>query len=114
MPGGLRLRIRTCIAAGGPGANAEVRRLCREIVEQCDPDDLEARKTLGYTDFQTDVLGRALEPGEDPVPEAIANRRGYPFLDAVVAWNRTRWLDDPEAVAEARAAVAAMREHARD
>ena len=109
----LRLRIRTCIAAGGPGASAEVQRLCREIVEACDPDDLEARKTLGYTDFQTDVLGRVLEPGEDPVPEAIANRRGYPFLDAVVAWNRTRWLDDPEAVAEARAAIAAMREHAR-
>lgn len=109
----LRLRMRTCDVVGGRHAEARIREIAQEIVDTCDPDDAEARRILGFTDFQADVLGRRLERGEDPIPEAISNRKGYGFLEDVQELDRTRWLRDPEEIAHAREAVAAMREHAR-
>lgn len=109
----LRLRMRTCVALGGPRAEAQIREIAREILDTCDPDDAEARRILGYTDFRADVLGRRLERGEDPIPEEIANRKGYGFLEDVQELDRIRWLREPEEIAHAHEAVAAMREHAR-
>jgi len=98
---------------GGDDGKAEAKRLYEELIEQVDPDDLTARKFLGYTDFQTDILGlgEPLEPGSDPIPEEISNRRGYPFLNAVVEFNARRWLDDEDEIALAKRAVARMRKH---
>lgn len=109
----LRLQLATCVAVGGPGAEAKAREIAQELLDTCDPDDEEVRRLLGWTDFQADVLGRRLARFEDPIPEAIANRRGYPFLDAVVDLNARRWLRDPAEIERAHAAVAAMREHRR-
>ena len=109
----LRVQLGVCVAVGGPGAEARARAICQEILDTSDPDDVQARRALGWTDFQAYVLGRVLEPGGDPIPESIANRAEYGFLDDVMAWNHRRWLRDPTDIQRARAAVESMREHMR-
>ena len=99
------------LKVGGSEGEAQAKILYTELIEQKDPDDAEARKYLGYTDFQGDILGMVLEPGGDPIPEAISHRRGYPFLNAVITFNNKRWLDDEDDIALAKRAVARMRKH---
>lgn len=110
-PADYRAMAQRFLKVGGAGGEEQARRLYTELIEQVDPDDREARKFLGYTDFQGDILEKFLDPGGDPISEAIANRRGYPFLDAVVTFNATRWLDDEDEIALAKRAVARMKKH---
>ena len=103
------------LAVGGDDAESEARRLYTELIEQDDPDDRVARKYLGYTDFQVDILENVLEPNGDPIPEEISNRSGYDFLDAVVEFSTPahRWMMDENEIELARKAVADMRQHAK-
>ncbi len=89
----------------------EAKHLYEELIRKVDPDDLEARKYLGYTDFQTDILGRKLQENEDAIPPDIANRRGYDYLDLVTDFASKRWLDDEDDIANAKKAVARMKRH---
>ncbi len=98
------------LALGTDEAKEEARSLYETLIKQVAPNNAEARAFLGYTDFQKDILGKVVDNG-DPIPEAINNRRGYPFLDAVVKFNERRWLDDDDEIQLAREAVAKMREH---
>ncbi len=102
------------LGLGSEEGKAEAMSLYRQLIEQVAPEDLEARKALGYTDFQSDVLGRVLEEMEDPIPDSIANRKGYPFLDTVRHYHNKRWLNDEEDIELAKLAVAEMKAHEKN
>lgn len=95
-------------AVGGADADAFRREVYTSLVDLADPNNLEARKFLGYTDFQTDILGHEVEV--DPIPDSIAFRR-HNFLDAVVQFNSERWLKEDVDIELARDAVKEMRDH---
>ena len=99
------------LALGTEAGKAEAQKLYKDLIEQVASEDLEARKALGYVDFQTDILGRKLEEMEGPIPDSIANRRGYPFLDAVMDFHNRRWLKDDDEIEDARSAVREMQAH---
>ncbi|MFV1959311.1 MAG: hypothetical protein ACC662_07845, partial [Planctomycetota bacterium] len=99
------------VALGSEKGSAQARRIYEKVVKEVAPDDVEARKFLGYVDFQADILGHTFEEGEEPIPDSIANRKGYPFLDAVITFHNRRWLKDEDEIALAKEAVAKMREH---
>ena len=104
---------RLLLAFGGVGAEARATELYGELIQVWDADHEEARAFLGYVDFQVDLLGRRLESWEEPIPESIANRRGYDFLDAVSHFHAKRWLTDEGEIALAALAISEMREHER-
>ncbi len=112
-PGDYRALATRFLALGGDDAQEQARELYTALIEEVDENDAVARKFLGYTDFQADILGEVLQEGGDPIPEEVANRHGYPWVDAVNLFNSRRWLDDEEEIELAKEAVAEMREHAQ-
>ena len=78
-----RLAMRAALARGGDLGLAEARLHAREIVDQADPQDLEAHAVLGDARF------------DHPVPDEVT-WRGHEFVRVVEEANARRWFP-PEA-----------------